>query len=288
MRASSIVAGVAVATAVVVPARALARVGVRFVHAVPGAGAAQLLTGRSGSVGRAAFGQFTRYRSLGSGAVTLRLLSGGHTLASTRAVLRDGLRYTVIALSPRPGHLVLRVLPDRRGQPGQTSLRMIHAAPELGRPDIRLDGKVVGHSVPFEAVTSYLPVSPGAHRIAVTPPSGPPLASVRIDLPPSSASTAIVVGTRGQRTRIVTALDGVAAAKAPASHPSMPRRRAGSSWYVVLPGDSLWKIARHELGGSATDHATAQRARRLWAMNHQRIGTGDPNVVMSGQRIRVP
>jgi nucleoid-associated protein YgaU len=60
-----------------------------------------------------------------------------------------------------------------------------------------------------------------------------------------------------------------------------------STSYTVRPGDSLWRIAERHLGPRATTTATAQEVARLWEINHQRIGTGNPDLIFPGQTLRV-
>jgi nucleoid-associated protein YgaU len=57
--------------------------------------------------------------------------------------------------------------------------------------------------------------------------------------------------------------------------------------YTVRPGDSLWRIAERHLGPRAKTTATAQEVARLWEINQQRIGTGNPDLIFPGQTLRV-
>jgi resuscitation-promoting factor RpfA len=53
----------------------------------------------------------------------------------------------------------------------------------------------------------------------------------------------------------------------------------------VQPGDSLWRIAARHLGSNATAAQTAQEVNRLWELNQQRIGTGNPDLIFPGQTL---
>jgi nucleoid-associated protein YgaU len=55
----------------------------------------------------------------------------------------------------------------------------------------------------------------------------------------------------------------------------------------VRRGDSLWSIARAQLGGDASNARIAAEVQRLWALNARRIGTCDPNLIFPGQRLRL-
>jgi len=58
-------------------------------------------------------------------------------------------------------------------------------------------------------------------------------------------------------------------------------------FHVVRPGESLWSIASRLLGRGASDGAVALEVRRLWRLNAERIGTGDPSLLRVGVRLRV-
>ncbi|MCD4534155.1 LysM peptidoglycan-binding domain-containing protein [Nocardioides sp. cx-169] len=56
---------------------------------------------------------------------------------------------------------------------------------------------------------------------------------------------------------------------------------------LVTPGDSLWSIAAHRLGPTATHADTAAYCRRLHALNRSTIGP-DPDLIRPGQRLVLP
>jgi nucleoid-associated protein YgaU len=78
---------------------------------------------------------------------------------------------------------------------------------------------------------------------------------------------------------------------APASATSEPSARRGpergQSAYVVRAGDSLWTIATSLLGADASPSAVAREVQRLWALNADRIGGGDPDLIFPGERLRL-
>ena len=76
----------------------------------------------------------------------------------------------------------------------------------------------------------------------------------------------------------------VAQAEAPAQVQAADSERV----HVVRSGESLWLIAEDLLGPGASTEEVARAVERLWELNAERIGSGDPNVIMSGQRLVVP
>jgi nucleoid-associated protein YgaU len=52
--------------------------------------------------------------------------------------------------------------------------------------------------------------------------------------------------------------------------------------YTVRAGDSLWSIARRLLGPEASAGRVAREVNRLWELNRQRIGTGNPSLIRVG------
>jgi len=61
----------------------------------------------------------------------------------------------------------------------------------------------------------------------------------------------------------------------------------GADSYTVREGDSLWSIAKRVLGAEASPAQVAREVHRLWRLNADRIGTGDPNLIVAGQTLRL-
>jgi nucleoid-associated protein YgaU len=59
------------------------------------------------------------------------------------------------------------------------------------------------------------------------------------------------------------------------------------STYVVEPGESLWVIARGVVGEPAGIGRIAFEVARLWRLNAARIGTGNPDLIYAGQKLRL-
>ncbi len=58
--------------------------------------------------------------------------------------------------------------------------------------------------------------------------------------------------------------------------------------HIVSRGESLWSIAHGQIGGDATPAQIARLVNRLWELNQERIGTGDPDLLMVGTELRLP
>lgn len=191
---------------------------VRFVHTVPAAGALELHAtegGISQRVGRGlGFGQISKYEDVPAGEVELEILEGeGRPITATRERLQNGARYTVVAtFDGQP-----TVLRDGRAEGGQSHLRVMHAAPELGRVDVRLGDLPVANRLAMGDVTGYKNVGPGAYALSVTRPGGgSPIASEgAVTLTAGTSSTAFVIGTRGEPIRTIVASDRAAAPRGP-------------------------------------------------------------------------
>jgi Tfp pilus assembly protein FimV len=61
----------------------------------------------------------------------------------------------------------------------------------------------------------------------------------------------------------------------------------GAASYRVRAGDSLWSIARRIVGSDASAGRVAREVNRLWQLNADRIGTGNPNLLYAGTVLRL-
>jgi outer membrane biosynthesis protein TonB len=65
------------------------------------------------------------------------------------------------------------------------------------------------------------------------------------------------------------------------------RHLAGKASYIVGPGDCLWHIAVSLLPEDASSAEIAREVRRLWRLNEDRIGTGNPSLIYAGTELRL-
>lgn len=109
------------------------------------------------------------------------------------------------------------------------------------------------------------------HQSASVPAPAPAPAPVATASEPREATT-VDVSQEPSAPRASSAADGRGA-------------RPGDRSHVVRPGESLWLIARDVLGDGASVARIAREVNRLWALNSERIGTGDPDLLMVGTRL---
>ncbi len=276
------------------PAQSLARALIRFVHGVPGVGAAQVkVDSGTGEVnlGAIGFAQVTPWRSVRSGRFRWTLAGAGKTLAQGTATVGSG-AYDIVVLAKGAG-VALGIYKAEGGRGGTSLVRVIHGAPELGSPELTLDSRPVVNRLSFTRATPYLSVKPGAHSLAAmrASDSTPLVSSPSVRLMPDVAYSAIVLGSRGQRVRIVNLVDRGGPLVRSAGHAAKtrpPGSEAAGQMILVRPGDSLWTIARSRLPAGASDAAIWHEVLAIWHRNAGRIGTGDPNLIFSGTRLQVP
>jgi nucleoid-associated protein YgaU len=70
-------------------------------------------------------------------------------------------------------------------------------------------------------------------------------------------------------------------------HVSASESRIDGGTYVVQRGDSLWSIATRLLAPGASAAAIPREVNRLWELNRERIGTGDPDLLPVSTELRL-
>ena len=279
------------------PAESLAAALVRFIHAVPGVGAATVTVRTadgSQSFGSVSFGQQTPFRSIRAGSFRWTLTDAGKVLATGTSTVSDG-TYDLAILSTSQGTGVRLGVYRSAGNRGQMALvRVIHAAPELGAPMFMLDASTFASRLQYGRATRYYSVQPGRYSFsAMKPwlmkPGDPTLVDQRgVRFSPGQAYTELVIGSRGQMVRIVRLVDRGAPLTHPADFMSMNDSAMSDQPYVVRPGDSLWSIARRLRGTMASETTVENTMWAIWSLNAKRLGTADPNLIFPGQRLQLP
>jgi hypothetical protein len=191
---------------------------VRFVHAVPGVGTAQLSVGGT-SVGNAGFGESTDFAFVPSGEQQAALDVPGVGTIKSDVHLSDGGAYTIVALAHGKS-ATLKLFSDSGPTAGKAKLRLIHASSELGMPDAKLNGKTVGHMLEFGEATPYWTVAPGTYQLEIQDPkSGDDVLDPQhVALSAGTSWTGVIVGGGGEKARVLLLSDLVSApTAAPAS-----------------------------------------------------------------------
>jgi len=80
---------------------------------------------------------------------------------------------------------------------------------------------------------------------------------------------------------LATTAPTAAATVSALTHPAKP----GDRTHTVVAGESLWAIAGDLLGADASPARIAREVHRLWQLNADRIGTGDPDLLLVGTRL---
>jgi hypothetical protein len=249
-------------------ASAFASAKIRLVNARPGSAAVGLKvvigTAAPPQIGEAAYGQVTPYVSVtpGSASIAISGLSSstGGPDAQTMEQLVDGQRYTAVALAKGSKAFQIKVYTDGDARAGTARLRVLHAAPELGSPDIRLGERTIAEKVAFEDASPYLSIAPGSYELSVVRPGGStPIFAKRISLSAGVATTAILAGSGGARERVIIATDDtVTPAGAPETGLGGLSGGEGPPWLFV----ALAALFAGALGGVAQLSLARRSGRR--------------------------
>ena len=269
----------ALVAVVILPAQALGKALVRFIHAVPGAGTATIKvnTGQGNqNLGSIGFAQVSPWRSIRSGSFRWSLTGGGKVLASGTSTVGDGVYDIVVLDKPSGIGVQLGVYKAQGGRAGTSLVRVIHAAPELGTPMFHVGSHVADRMLAYQGATPYVSVAPGVDSVRAMKPSlmkpgDPTLVNVHgVHFAPGVAYSAIVVGSRGQMVRLVTVVDRGAPLTRPATtggcrQPGRPRR--GGSVVVkpatrcgALPAAASRRRQQHRDRSQAGRDLGSQRA----------------------------
>ena len=243
-------------------ASALAVTKVRLIDARAGSPALKLVVkvgSASMSAGEASFGQVAPYASAPAGSAQLEVTGPGVSAQATQQ-LADGARYSAVVLAKGSRGYSLMVYKDGAAKAGSARLRVLHAAPELGAPDIKLGNRTIAEAVHFRSASPYLTVAPGSYTLSVTRPGGSQaIFSKSISLSAGVATTAVLAGSGGARERLIVATDDT---KAPAGAPETGLGGLaggnGPPWLLI----GLAALLAAMLGGAAQLSVARRSGRR--------------------------
>jgi hypothetical protein len=237
-------------------ASALATAKVRLVNARPGAQAVSLKiiegTAVPPTFGDASYGQVTPYVKVSPGSANITISgltpSTGGAPAQTTEQLEDGQSYTAVALALGSKAFQIMVYRDGHARGGKARLRVIHAAPELGSPNVRLGQRTIAEKLAFKEATPYLSVAPGPYALSIVRPgSSSAVFTKQVSLSAGAATTAIIAGSGGAPAQVIVATDDT---KTPAGAPETGlgglARDGGPPWLLA----ALAALLAGALGGA--------------------------------------
>jgi nucleoid-associated protein YgaU len=102
---------------------------------------------------------------------------------------------------------------------------------------------------------------------------------------PTPVAEAVASPARPAATPVAVVSPPTTAAVSQPGSPADGRIRGQS--YTVRAGDSLWSIARRLLGPEASAGRIAREVNRLWELNRDRIGTGNPSLIHVGTMLKL-
>jgi hypothetical protein len=162
-------------------------------------------------------------------------------------------------------------LPQLAPGPGVTDPDSSAEALEPLQPPVEAEGS--------ETLDSTEPSAPEEHPADTARPKETAPPKPHVAPQPSAVQTPTVAAPAES-----VALSAEPAPTGPASAPaSTPQGR----FLVVQPGDSLWAIAKRLLGPHASPAEIARKVNRLWELNRERIGTGRPDLLLVGTKLRL-
>jgi hypothetical protein len=153
---------------------------------------------------------------------------------------------------------------------------------------------------PPTAEAPIAPESGPAYEPAPPPPSSQPVENQPLSAPTSTASEpeASPAPQAEQRAPGPSPSPEPAAPSgeepSPPQPPAVPVERqtlrslSSQDFHTVRSGECLWSIAAALLPAGAGNAEIAAEVKRLWRLNASRIGTGDPNLLMVGTKLRLP
>lgn len=192
-------------------ASAASQAQVRFVHAVPGVGTAELSVGGT-VVGSSGFGESTDFAAVAAGGQKASLAVSGVGNLTSDLRLEDAGAYTLVA-TPKGKSAELKLFADDSPTAGKARLRLIHASAELGMPDAKLNGKTVAESLEFGEATPYWTVAPGTYELEIQDPeTGDDVMDPQnAALSAGTSWTGVVIGGGGEKARTLLLSDLVSA-----------------------------------------------------------------------------
>jgi len=148
---------------------------VRFVHTSPDAPAVDIAVKNGPTLfSNVSFRQSSNYLSVNPGAYDIEVRVAGTsavalTVPNVTLGSNNNLSVFAIGLAGNGSLDALAAVDSRGGNQGTFQLRVAHLSPDAPNVDIWIDGNLVLTNVPYLAVSDYLNLPAGDHRIQVSP-----------------------------------------------------------------------------------------------------------------------
>ena len=191
---------------------------VRFVNAVPSSGPLDVMTDSVALFSAVEYGSVTAYREIRDNisAFTLRPKGRDPQLIGNTETMRDGGRYTVVALPDRDGGTTLRVMKDDLAtDSGKARIRVVNAAPGNDDVDIVMTGQkdALFDDIDYGTEAGFKDVDPIETSFAIRrEESQRDIATVkRMTLKAGRAYTIVLAGGAGSVLRAISFSDELAA-----------------------------------------------------------------------------
>jgi Domain of unknown function (DUF4397) len=145
---------------------------VRFVNAIPGSTGLKLMGDSVAIFSDVAFGTASAYSQVADNVVRFSINRDSATgiAAQNNEVMRDGGRYTVLALPDKDGGMRLRIVrDDLTPEAGKARVRLFHAAPGFDDVDLSITGQndALIEDVDYGAEGGFKDVMPGMHGFTI-------------------------------------------------------------------------------------------------------------------------
>jgi hypothetical protein len=178
--------------------------------------------------------------------------------------------------APAPPPPAASPVPAQPSSPPATPAPPAPAPPQQGELIERPEGQAAGGEL-RQIRIGVEPQPPDAPASTQMVPAAP--------VPVEAAEPTPAAGSNAAAVPVAAAGGDSAASVSQPSGPA-PREIEGDA-YTVRAGDSLWSIARRLLGPEASAGRIAREVNRLWELNRDRIGTGNPSLINVGTVIQL-
>ncbi len=202
--------------------------------------------------------------------------SGGDQSATAPAQPAPPPELPAVPVAPAPA-----ATSDRAPSPAASSSTDVSAGPSDPPPAPTPDEATTPSADASAAPRA--PSTPGGVRAGSRPPAThtPSIThAAKPRLAPASA-----MGAADATTPTPTPTPAPTPTRTTATPASIDRADPGDRAHTVHTGESLWSIASDHLGAGAAPAQIAREVHRLWQLNADRIGTGDPDLLMVGTRL---